>query len=130
MANGASPASETFKEAYCRHFHCAPGNFNRRVLWQCFYRHSLPLAPLLRLLEAPSMMRAMRAVDLIGEARTQKEVNAVVDRYYDFIEHSGGFWVRLLRVRLSGRRVLRLYLRVCQLDELEKVRRAKATAGI
>ncbi|MBI5478009.1 MAG: hypothetical protein HY906_04090 [Deltaproteobacteria bacterium] len=98
----------TFREACCERFGVGPEAFEDAVLRHCLYPHARPVARLLR-------RRARRGyfdpdLDLIRAVAECTGLSAMaatlnVHRYH---HADAGFWRGLLRVRLSGRRLMDL----------------------
>ena len=105
-----SDAAPNFKQAFCTYFKCAPEQYVPRALFYSFYRRSFFAARVLYLFRPISIRVAIQSIETLGEARLRDEVVWVMDDYrYQLRISQVNSLVNLLRIRLSGRRVLELH---------------------
>ena len=96
-----------FREAVCRKFGCASDSYAEVVFWHCLYPHAVWPAKLIRRLYRYYFDLDFELLDLIAGCTEPHELRALVDshRYH----HPTQSLLRgLLRIRLSGQRVINL----------------------
>jgi len=98
---------KTFRESFCERFGCPPEEYEKRVFWKCLYRRSLPLAVLVHMFKRPFFNLDLQTIRQIGFARNTQEFRTELENFrYDY-RMQGGL-LRLLRVRVSGKRLMAL----------------------
>jgi hypothetical protein len=97
-----------FREEFCQHEKCPPVAFERRVFWRCLHRRSLPLAALVYTLYPAFFEPDLRAIQQLAVTRSFEEFAREVDSLRSDNQRHGGFLRRKLRLRISGRRLMRL----------------------
>jgi hypothetical protein len=98
----------TFRELYCSRFDCRPERFERAVVLRCLHRRCLPVATLCYRLSPKFFEAELATLRYMGDALTMREIMVEMDAY-SFAMRSRGHWFkRVLRVRISGRRIKRL----------------------
>lgn len=109
----------TFRQAFCRHFHCAPESFERRLLTRC-------LPPLARVLvvfwlaaKPASFAREIALLSRLGAARDPAILRPELDGYAYENERDKPFRVEVLGLRLSRRRCLRIFRQVMAMEGKE-----------
>lgn len=107
MAAPSEQERRTFRDRFCAQFHCAPHYFERRVLRQCFHRYAQwPCRFLLNFF--PSYFEQdLELIGLLGQTRRFsdcKEQLAIFRAKYK----PAGFFRGRLKIRASGRKILRL----------------------
>jgi hypothetical protein len=96
------------KAGFCERYGCAPDEFERRVFWRCLYRHALPLAGVIWACNPEFFKTDLQAIRLIGTATSAREVLAEVNSLRDDPRTRSRFLRESLRIRISGKRLLRL----------------------
>ena len=108
--NGNVPTElETFREAYCRRFSCPVDHFERKVFWRALYPHSIPVAWLILLLKPKYFANDFAAIRQFGILRTREEAHSELDGLAYTNRHQPSSLRNVFRVRVSGRRLLRLF---------------------
>jgi hypothetical protein len=98
----------SFRHACCDWFGCTEAGYESALFWQCLFRHALPIAWIIRRFE-PGFFR--EDFDLIHEvgAMTRPEIfRSEVNYFYGRNLRCKRWLRRVLRVRISGGRLLRL----------------------
>jgi hypothetical protein len=103
---------KTFRESYCERFGCPAEAFENRVFWRCLYRRSLPLAWLVHLLNRPHFELDRQTIRQLGVTRSPQEFRSELEAFRYEYRMRGGF-LRQLRVRVSGKRLVALLREVC-----------------
>ena len=99
---------KTFQQLFCEHFKCSAEAYEKKLFWLALYRHSVPVAPVIRWLN-PEFFRAdMAAIRQFGGTTSYGEFQKEVEDYSYHIRSYGNWLQRLLRVRISGHRLLRI----------------------
>lgn len=105
----------TFKEAFCAIYKCPPEDYTKRVLLRSFKWHAVLIGRILLALNSPSIRPAIEAVTLLEKAEDTEEVVLIANDYrYQLTQPSISRWVRSLKIRLGGSRMVSLYRQVKQ----------------
>lgn len=98
---------KTFRETYCERFGVDLAGFEAHALRRCLYPHARPIGFLRRCLGRPPFVPDIDWISAVGHCTDRHEVRHELNAAlaYDPI---GSFWRRLLRIRVSGKRVLQL----------------------
>ena len=99
---------KSFRELFCETHGCPPEAFESRVFWRCLHRRSLPVSALLYRVK-PSLFEAdFRTIRQLGVAKSFEEFGQEVNSFRSDNRRHGGLLRRTLRVRVSGRRLMKL----------------------
>jgi hypothetical protein len=102
--------ASNFKEAFCAHFNCRPEDYVQKALFYVFYRHCVPISHILYSFRTVSIKQAIQAVEVLGRAADVDEVHWLINDYrYQLRLHHASSFVKLFKVRISGRRMLALF---------------------
>jgi hypothetical protein len=106
---------KTFREACCETFGTSFGAYEEEVLWRCFYPKAVLPGKLLRRINPRCFDPDLELVRQIAECTTVNEIRAEMG---DFRYHRPlcGFLRKVLRVRLSGQRLVNLGARLLPED--------------
>ena len=101
-----------FRDIFCGHVGCRPEDYMREALRRTLYPHAARFGCLARWLCSPL---CERLIEDAGSTTSSEGLRDVI-RLYEYDVHlCGGFWVRSLRFRVSGQRLLNLHAEVrCQ----------------
>lgn len=103
---------QTFKEAFCRRFQCPPERYEMAAFWRCMFRHALPLAWFIRRRDPGFFSEDLDLIREVG-ALTNPDLFKNEVNYFHGRNLRHKSWVRtLLRVRVSGNRLIKLRRRV------------------
>ena len=100
-------ASKTFREFYCESRHCSPGDYERQVFWATISRRSFPLLILVYWLVPSFFAREFELIRELARAQSYGEFRREVEAYVNR-GRFGNRLRRVLKMRLAGRRLLRL----------------------
>lgn len=97
-----------FRHLYSEFFGCAPSEFEERMFAKTLFRHALPFMPLFNdkrvfFREDFEMLRE------VASAKNTQEVISELNRFYGRNKRDRGFLRTSFFIRISGKRVLRLY---------------------
>ena len=95
-----------FKDLFCAYVHCAPEAYTREVLKRTLYPRAARLAGLGSWFCSPL---CLGVIEEAGEAENSEELRDIIKLYEYDIQLHGGFWIRRLKFRVSGQRLLDLY---------------------
>jgi len=95
-----------FRDAFCEHVGCRPEDYLREALRQTLHPHAALLGGLARRLCSPLCEQLLEDA---GETTTGEELRDVIRLYEYDVHWHGGFWVRRLKFRVSGQRLLNLH---------------------
>lgn len=98
------PAS--FKELFCRIYNCRPENFERKLLWRAMFRHALIPAFFVSLFSHRFFHIDITEIRLLGTIRSPEHFNRELDLFHGRNVRDKNWLRRLLRIRISGRRLL------------------------
>jgi hypothetical protein len=103
----AEERMKTFEELYCEANKCAPADFPRRLFWKCLYRHALPIAPLIMILNPKYFEPDRQLISDVCRADKMNQVWEEVRQY--FVDSRHRDWMRRKgNVRISARRLINL----------------------
>ena len=103
------PMMEDFLTTFCRRFNCPVESFERKVFWRCLYPQAFPVAWLILLLRSEYFANDLQTIRQLGIVRTREEMHAELDALAYLNRQQGGTLRNSCKVRVSGRRLLRLY---------------------
>ena len=98
---------KTFRAAYCERYHVPPDNFEASLLWRSFRRGASFLGHTLWALHRSSLKPDLDLIKNLSECETTGEVLAELNDFR-YRRPLAGFWRRVLRVRASGDRLLKI----------------------
>src|SRR5690349_9000460 len=101
--------TKRFKESFCRHFNCAPENYVREAMDRTLHPHAAKLGPLMRLL---CSLPCRRLLEEAGKATSLDDVQHAIQVYRADLKRNGGLWRRRFKFRISGQRLLNLYITI------------------
>jgi hypothetical protein len=93
---------------FCKRFNCTPAEYAERAFRKCLYGHAKPLVGILRVLKADFFFEDLKFIEALGVAVDQKEVRADAANFRDANRHGRGFLRRAWRLRVSGRKAMRM----------------------
>lgn len=101
-----------FKTAFCSRFAHPQAHFEKAVFWNALHPEMRPVAFLIRSLRPSFFHSDMDCIRSIAHAESKQEVRAIIASLQYDPKFNHGFFRRVLRVRISGRRIMRLAARV------------------
>jgi hypothetical protein len=115
--------SSTFREAYCEKFGC-DGNYTERVFSQSLFWHARCLAPAIRIMSPNFFQEDLAAIEDLGS--TQDAAIFIAELGYLHGRHQRDrSWLRkTLLLRVSGKRLLRLWIKVFETKAAESIHSA------
>lgn len=108
MQSAEVPTSRDFRTAFCERFQCPPAEFEKRAFWRCLYPHATVAARLIQLVNPDYFEPDLRTLRHIGNASTVTHLLAEVNSFRADYRMRSRFLYDVLRLRISGKRVLRL----------------------
>ena len=108
MKDGPTQAPKNLQTAFCERYGCVPEEFEAKVFWRCLHRHALPVARVIWLCNREFFNPDLQAIRLLGSARSARELLAEVNSFRDDYPSRSRFLRESLRIRISGKRLLRL----------------------
>lgn len=113
MTQSAVPGSETFCEAFCRRYRCTPENFPKAVLRRSFPPWVTVPGSFLVLVKPSMFERELGLIQRLGALRVDSTgVRGELDGYAYENERDKPFRVETLHLRVSRRRILKLFREV------------------
>lgn len=109
VTSGSTRAVKRFKDLFCDYVRCAPEAYEREALKRTLYPRAARLTAVAHWLCSPV---CLRVIEEAGEVENSEDLRDVMRLYEYDIKAYGGFWLRRLKFRVSGRRLLDLYARV------------------
>ena len=79
-----------------------------RAFRTCLYGHAKPLVGILRALNANFFFEDLKFIEALGVAVDPKEVRSDAANFRDVNRHGRGFWRKAWRLRVSGRKAMRM----------------------
>lgn len=102
----------SFADAFCRRFGLRIEQYEEAVLWHCLVCRSSLLGRLAELVTPDFFRDERQAIQRLGEARGKIEFSDELDDLDYVTRRHGGFLRLNAGLRLSGRRLMRLQLRL------------------
>jgi len=99
---------KTFKEAFCDRFNCPPERYEERVFWRCLHRHAIPVAILIHWINPEVFREDFDLIHEIGGMNDPLLFRGELDYFHGRNVRHDGWLRRYLRMRVSGRRMLKL----------------------
>jgi len=96
--------SVEFRQLHCSVFHCAPTEFEGRVLRHCLYLHARPLAAVIEFCNPDYFEWDRRLIRNVGRARDLHQVDVEISAF-PHADRLRGLFRGLLRFRCSSRRL-------------------------
>lgn len=103
---------QTFKEAFCGHFGCAPERYEMSVFWRALFRHALPFAWLIHWLSPSYFEEDLYLIREVGAMSNSALFKSEVNYFYGRNQRHKSWTRTTFRVRVSGNRMLRLQRRL------------------
>ena len=100
--------TKNFKQLFCEHFQCPPEAFQKKMFWICLHRRAFPLAGFIFLLHPDFFAKDFDLIGQLGITESQREFQQEIEDYSYHIKAYGNMLQRAFRVRLSGKRLMRL----------------------
>src|SRR5262245_15168333 len=108
MESSMEVRAKKFRELFCEQVQCPPEAFEQKVLSLCLYRHALPFAGIVRILRPGFFEKDIAVIRQLGMSTSQVEFNDEVKDYFYRVHSSGNILQRFWRIRISGKRLIRL----------------------
>lgn len=99
--------SASFCDLFCEAFKCPPEDFNERVLWLCLFPKTNSFAHWLWQLNRDYFKPEFELIDQIKSLTSAQDIQAELDDFY-YHNPPKGFFRKVLKVRISGDRLLEL----------------------
>jgi hypothetical protein len=107
---------KSFKTLYCEQHACSEEDYDQHVFRRCLNLHAVPVANMLSQW-APAFFREdFDFVREVGFVTTRGELICELNRFYGRNLRDRNWFRRELGLRISGKRVLRLYRRLVRGD--------------
>jgi hypothetical protein len=97
-----------FRQLFCEATGCRPADFERRMFSRCLFRHAVAFKWLIRNKEE-FFREDLEMLRDIGSARNTPEVISELNRFYGRNRRDKSILRTQFFVRISGKRVLRVY---------------------
>ncbi|MCL5096969.1 MAG: hypothetical protein M1608_05470 [Candidatus Omnitrophica bacterium] len=104
-------AKRNFRDAFCQRYKCKPEQFVWKVFWRCIHRRCLPLVILFRLM-GPGFFRVdLMLIEEAGNAEGRVDIQRALNGFREDCRTRPGTFHDDLRIRVSGKRLYRLFFR-------------------
>ena len=98
--------------------------FERKLFYKCLFRHAVPFAWLLKKMNPDFFREDFEMLRDVATARNTEEVICELNRFYGRNARDKSFLRPLFYLRISGKRVLRLYRSLTREEESSEEARA------
>jgi hypothetical protein len=96
---------KSLQDAVCENLRCSVTQFERRLFWQCLYRHAVPLAFLIRWFTPAFFRDDLLLIQWIATDVNLTEIDDDLDRF-EYGNRTRKHWLRTgMKIRLSSARV-------------------------
>jgi|GEM_PF-1187646 hypothetical protein len=99
---------QQLKALFCKRFNCPPEEYAEQAFRKCLYGHAKLLVGILRLWNADFFFEDLKFIEALGVAVDSKEVRADAANFRDVNRHGRGFLRTAWRLRVSGRKAMRM----------------------
>lgn len=97
-----------FRHRFADFAGCAPEEFESKVFWRTLYLHAIPIAWIIRWLSPRFFRLDLETIERVGLTLDGREYGHDLDRYR-FLSHGAHSVLRnLFRIRVSGKKLMRL----------------------
>jgi hypothetical protein len=93
---------------FCEQFGCPAADYVHRAFQHCLYLHAKPVAPLLLKVSPRFFLEDFKFMADLGHATTMHEAKADWLDFNDANSGPGNFWRATFKLRVSGRKAMRL----------------------
>lgn len=108
--------AQSFRDAFCACYQCRPDQFPAKAIGQCLYPHARLVWPIADLFGAKTTLAARGLMEAVGEARSEEDVNEIIEQYLQDVYPQVGVLGKVCKVRVSVRKLREVY-RVSMKDE-------------
>jgi hypothetical protein len=119
--NARATFGPSFRNMFCARFRCQEKDFVNKVLWRCLYPHAAPFILLFCDRHSPLVKQTVETIEEAGFATSAEDVLTSIENYHYTLRFFGSFWNRTFKIRLSGRRLLKLYSTVTRDRAVEPI---------
>lgn len=98
-----------FRQLFSQKSGIAAEQFERKLFYKCLFRHALPFAWLLEKMSPNFFREDFEMLRDVATARNTDEVICELNRFYGRNARDKSFLRPLFYLRISGKRVLRIY---------------------
>lgn len=96
------------KNSYCMKYVIPPERFDRALFWRCVHSNGSVIARVILFIYPGFFRRELRLIQEIGRYTEMGEVHAALQRYHKENQNGGGFLRQKLKVRLSGKSLIKV----------------------
>ena len=100
---------KTFAQALCEHAGCSPEKYLRVALKHCLYPRARAFS---WLFAGFASLESIRLLEAVGKTTSEKRVRELLHEYWDSVHLRGGILERRCKLRVSGKRLLKLFRHV------------------
>jgi hypothetical protein len=111
-----------FRELFCTRFKCSDEEYEEKLFWKCVYRHALPLVAVLFRSKPARFREDFDLIREVGHAKCRAEVIGELNRFYGRNVRDRSWLRKLLLIRISGKRLLKIQRQVFAQAESAEVR--------
>ena len=97
-----------FQVLFSQRFECPVSEYETRAFKECLYWHARLVAPLVRRLKPDFFEEDFKFIRSLGAALSTHEADVSVRKFRDLNLGQPSFWRTGLKIRVSGRRAIRL----------------------
>ena len=96
-----------FRDLFCERFRAAPGDYEERVMWECFYPHTVRVGQFLWRRKKEWFERDANFARAVADCPDMNEFRRAMGKftYYNPIE---GVLQKTFNIRISGQRLVNL----------------------
>lgn len=104
----STPGKLNFRSAFCERFKCGEEVFEEKLLWCCLPPTAKPVAFVVELVNPTFFAGEFEIIRAVGEATDLEDIVAEANKLHDTLHLRKGFLRGTLRVRASGRRLVKV----------------------
>jgi hypothetical protein len=100
---------QSFRSLFCEAYGCAPDEFEQRLFQRCLYRPIVPVAWIILRVSPAFFREDLVFLREVGAATSRSEVVGELNRFYGRNIRDRNWLRKQLAIRVSAKRVLRVY---------------------
>jgi hypothetical protein len=97
-----------FLALFCERFRCSPAEYEEQAFNRLLYAHARAVAPIIRIVRPDFFSHDLKFIRMLGRASDLGEATDDLRDFKDVNDDRTKYWRNALRLRVSGRKAIRL----------------------
>jgi hypothetical protein len=107
-----APATPDFRTLFCKRYQCQPSEFEEQAFRMCLYWRARILAPFITAIRPRYFERDLLLIRYLAKAPGRRDAQNELAAHIEANDARGGFARKMLRIRISARKVNSLLWRL------------------